>query len=447
MLSLQTLLKQHPRTARYLLAVSGGMDSVALCALAAEEGLQFAIAHCNFGLRGEESERDEAFVRRLGERYGVEIFVKRFDTETLARESRRSKQETARSLRYEWFEELRQEGGFAWTLLAHHANDNIETLLMNFFRGTGLDGLTGIPPVAAHSHCLRPLLQFTRSQIEAYVREKGLQWVEDSSNASDKYTRNYFRNRLLPQVKEVYPRAEENLLDNLERFRQTQKLYRQMLDKLKEKMVKKQGAEARISVLELMKYKDTSLIYEIIRDYGFGEKQVAEVIRLSSSEPGRFIENEGWQIIRHGRWFIIAPKKEAATAIAIPDAGTPVNFAGGKLSFRLLPASPPDPNLPPNKAWLDASQITFPLVLRKWKQGDYFYPLGLRKKKKLARFFIDQKLSKNRKEEIWVLESNKRIVWVLGLRIDDRFKLTEKTKEKMEIEVHGPQSTVHRRGT
>jgi tRNA(Ile)-lysidine synthase len=437
LLSITSFLQQHPPAGAYLLAVSGGMDSVALCALAHEEGLDFAIAHCNFGLRGEESDRDEAFVRGLGTQYGVEVFVKRFDTAAVASESRRSVQETARSLRYEWFDELRQERGFAWTLLAHHANDNIETLLMNFFRGTGLDGLTGIPE-AAHSHCLRPMLRFTRSQIEAYVREKGLKWVEDSSNASDKYTRNYFRNNLLPQIKEVYPRVEENLLNNVQRFRQTQKLYRQMLDKLKAKMVRKEGAEARVSVLELMKYKDTSLIYEIIRDYGFGEKQVAEVIRLSSSEGGRFIENEGWQIIRHGRWFIIAPKKEAATAIAIADADTPVTFAGGKLSFRLLPASPPDPNLPPTKAWLDASQITFPLVLRKWKQGDYFYPLGLRKKKKLARFFIDQKLPRNRKEEIWVLESNKKIVWVIGLRIDDRFKLTEKTKEKMEVEVHGP---------
>lgn len=409
------------------------MDSVALCALAKEEGLDFTIAHCNFGLRGEESERDEAFVRGLGEKYGVEVVVKRFDTEKLAREKGRSIQETARGLRYEWFEELRKERGFGWTLLAHHANDNIETLLMNFFRGTGLDGLTGIPPVAAHSHCLRPLLSFTRNEIEAYVRERGLDWVEDSSNASDKYTRNYFRNRLLPQVKEVYPRVEENLLDNLQRFRQTQKLYRGLLDKLKEKMVKKTGAEARVSVLELMKYRDTSLIYEIIRDYGFGEKQVPEVTRLLSSEGGKFIENESWQIIRHGRWLIIAPRKEAATAIAIADVHTTTIFDGGKLSFRLLPASPPDPHLPANKAWLDASQISFPLVLRKWKQGDYFYPLGLRKKKKLARFFIDQKLSRNRKEEVWVLESNKKIIWILGLRIDDRFKLTDKTKEKIEI--------------
>jgi tRNA(Ile)-lysidine synthase len=430
-------LKDHhaPINGRYLAAVSGGIDSVALCELCREAGLHFAIAHCNFQLRGEESRRDEDFVRSLAERYGVEVFVKKFDTGTLAEESRSSIQETARRLRYEWFEELREEKGYDWILMAHHAGDNIETLLMNFFRGTGLDGLTGIPSIAAQARCLRPMLPFTRSEIEQYAGEKGLQWVEDSSNASDRYTRNYFRNQLIPQLQKVFPKVEENLLGNIGRLGGTQKLYRQMLEQLKSKLLRSEGSDLKVPVLELMKYKHTSLPYEIIREYGFNEKQVDELIRLAQSDSGKFIESASHQVIRHRHWFIIARKREASSAIGIASASEPVTFPGGTLHFGHHPAEGIVlEKTSPNIAFLDASKIAFPLILRKWKQGDYFYPLGMnKKKKKLKKFFIDLKLPKNKKADVWVLESDKKIVWVIGLRIDDRFKITDKTRHVMEI--------------
>jgi tRNA(Ile)-lysidine synthase len=422
---------------KFLAAVSGGGDSAVLCELCKQTEIQFAIAHCNFQLRGEESERDEKFVRSLGEKYGVEIFVKKFDTETYANEKKISIQEAARELRYDWFVQLRKESAFSFTLLAHHADDNIETLLMNFFRGTGLQGLTAMPEVNLdEKFFLRPLLGVRRKEILEFAKQNNLDWVEDSSNLSSKYTRNFFRNELLPAIKKVYPQAEENLLDNIDRFKRINVLYESSVEGLKKKVCEQYASEIRIPILKLMKYRHTSLIYEIIKDYGFGEKQVDEVIKLAGAESGKFIENDCYQIIRHRNWFIIAPKTVIAETIAIQEGMESVCFNRGKLELKTISKERFHLQKKESIAQLDAKHIEYPLLLRKWKQGDYFYPLGMRKKKKLARFFIDQKLPKNQKENIWVLESNKKIIWIVGMRIDDRFKVTESTKEIFKITVN-----------
>jgi tRNA(Ile)-lysidine synthase len=415
---------------KFLAAVSGGVDSVVLCELCKQAGVQFAIAHCNFGLRAEESERDERFVRTLAEKCGVEVFVKNFDTERFANEKKISIQEAARELRYDWFVQLRKEKAFSFTLLAHHADDNIETLLMNFFRGTGLQGLTAMPEENLdEKFFLRPLLGVRRKEILEFAKQSSLEWVEDSSNASSKYTRNFFRNELLPSIKAVFPQVEENLLDNIDRFRKIKALYQTSVEELKKQVCEQYASEIRIPILKLMKYRHTSLIYEIIKDYGFGEKQVEEVMKLADAESGKFIENEKYQIIKHRNWFIIAPRAELADTIAIEDGMECICFGGGKLEFKTISKEKFQLQKNESIAQLDAKHIEYPLLLRKWKQGDYFYPLGMRKKKKLARFFIDLKLPKNQKENIWVLESNKKIIWVVGIRIDDRFKITESTEK------------------
>jgi tRNA(Ile)-lysidine synthase len=421
--------------AKVLLAVSGGVDSLVLCELSNRAGLQFAIVHCNFALRGEESERDEAFVKSLGEKYNVEVFVKKFDTSVYAEENSLSIQEAARKLRYNWFEELRKEGGFAYTLLAHHANDNIETLLMNFFRGTGLEGLTGMPEEKKEAHCLRPMLELRRKDIEAFAKETALQWVEDSSNSSSKYTRNFFRNELIPQIKKVFPQAEENLLNNIKRLKQTATLHNELVDGLKKKVREVRGEEVHIPVLKLMKYKDTSLIYEIIKDYGFTDKAVEEVIKLSDAESGKYITNNQYRIIRHRKWFIISPIATTAETFVVNKEDEVVVFANQQLLIKNLQVEKFGLNKSEAVAQVDAKEIEFPLVLRKWKTGDYFYPLGMHKKKKLSRFFIDQKLSKTDKEKAWVLESHKKIVWVVGHRVDDRFKVTNSTKEVLQFTI------------
>lgn len=418
---------------RYLLAVSGGIDSVALCELSKQAELNFSIAHCNFGLRGEESDRDEAFVRSLGEKYGVEVFVKKFSTSEYAAETRLSIQEAARELRYAWFDEVRKENDFTATLLAHHADDNIETLLMNFFRGTGLEGMGGMPEEKTGAHCLRPMLPFRRSAIEDFAKVNQLTWVEDSSNAANKYTRNFFRNELIPQLKAVFPKVEENLLDNIRRFQQTSELYNEMIGNLKKKVCESRGEEVHIPVLKLMKYKDTSLIYEVIKDFGFGEKVVEEVIKLADANSGKYIANDKFRIIRHRAWFIVAPLATSAQTFVIDKGQELVQFADQQLQVKDLQIEKFKLNKEASVAQLDAKDIQFPLVLRKWKAGDYFYPLGMHKKKKLARFFIDQKLSKTEKEKAWVIESHKRIIWVVGQRIDDRFKITDATREVLQL--------------
>lgn len=418
----------------FLVAVSGGIDSVTLCELCRQAGMKFSIAHCNFQLRGEESDRDEIFVRNLARRYRVAIFVKKFDTENHGKEHNLSIQEAARALRYDWFVQLKNENQFAYTLLAHHADDNVETLLMNFFRGTGLQGLTAMPEENGNdNYFLRPLLNVRRSELVEFAKRNELEWVEDSSNASNYYTRNFFRNELLPAIKKVFPQVEENLLDNIKRFKKVNALYQLSVGELKKIICEIHGSEVRIPVLRLMKYQHTSLIYEIIKDFGFRHKQVEEVIKLAEAETGKFIENEHCQVIKHRNWLIIAPKAGASTTIAIEQSTNTVSFKGGSLQLKTIPREKFSLNKSETIAQVDAKNVQFPLVLRRWKQGDYFYPLGMRKKKKLARFLIDQKLAKNEKENVWVLESNKKIIWILGMRIDDRFRVTDSTKEILQI--------------
>ena len=421
---------------KFLVAVSGGVDSVVLCELCKQSGIDFSIAHCNFQLRGEESERDENFVKIVAEKYNADISVKKFDTQKYAVEKKISIQEAARELRYDWFVQLKKEKGFAFTLLAHHADDNIETLLMNFFRGTGLQGLTAMPGENPdEKFILRPLLEVRKKEILEFAKQNNLHWVEDSSNQSSKYTRNFFRNELLPGIKKVFPQVEENLLNNIERFKKANTLYQTSVEELKKKICEVNGSEVRIPVLKLMKYQHTSLIYEIIKDYGFGEKQVEEVMKLADANSGKFIENKNYQIIRHRNCFLIAPKAGDAETVAIEEDAEKIDFAGGTLQLKKLPEEKFSLQKNENMAQLDAKHIEFPLILRRWKQGDYFYPLGMRKKKKIARFLIDQKLSKNQKENIWVMESNKKILWIVGCRIDDRFKITDATKNILQISV------------
>jgi tRNA(Ile)-lysidine synthase len=421
------------------IAVSGGIDSVVLCELCAQAGIQFFLVHCNFKLRGEESERDEQFVRRLAEKYGVAIIVKEFDTEKFASENKYSIQVSARELRYRWFMQLHQEDRNIYILLAHHANDDIETVLMNFFRGTGLEGLTGMSSFISYNFCLRPLLNSTRQEIAAFAANHKLDWVEDSSNQSNKYTRNFFRNEVIPLLKKVYPTVEENLLDNIRRFKSISALYKLGTEKLKKEIVEINASGIVIPIHKLKFYQHTSLMYEIIKDYGFTEKQVEEVWKLMGSESGRYVENESYQVIKHRKNLVITAKNNVAKTVTVIERETKnLSLAGVEFNIRYYSIDKLKLDKREIIAQVDARLISFPLLVRKWVTGDYFYPLGLRKKKKLSRFFIDQKLSRAEKENIWVVESDKRIIWVAGLRIDDRFKITSSTKEVLELSISNP---------
>jgi tRNA(Ile)-lysidine synthase len=411
-----------------LLAVSGGIDSVVLCELCKQAGYTFIIAHCNFKLRGAESERDAAFVQQLAQNYHVPLQIKEFDTAGYAGQHKLSIQEAARALRYEWFGEIA-----TCVLTAHHLDDNIETMLMHFFRGTGIHGLRGMLP--KQGQIVRPLLFARKQELKQFATENNLTWVEDSSNELDKYSRNYFRNQLIPLVQKIYPEAENNLAANLRRFADVEQLYDQAVAQHKKKLLEQKGKEVHIPVLKLKKAEFLyAVVYEIIKEFDFTPAQTEEVIKLLDSESGRYVQSATHRIIKNRRWLIIAPaQSEQAETLVIDEDESKVVFENGELAFEQLTGKNVQLVNDAAIALIDKDMLHFPLLLRKWKKGDYFYPLGLKKKKKLARFFIDQKLSLTDKEKVWVLESNKKIVWVVGLRIDDRFKLTEATKQVLKI--------------
>lgn len=429
---------------RLLIAVSGGVDSVVLCELMKLAGYEFGIAHCNFQLRGKDSERDENFVKALAGNYKVKFFVKRFETEKIAAEKKRSIQETARELRYEWFNEILEsverdsknnEKPFARILTAHHADDNIETLLINFFRGTGVRGLKGMEP--RQGKLVRPLLFARRKELEDFLTANNLRYVQDVTNLENDYTRNYFRNQLIPALQKVFPSVDENLLDNISRFREIAGIYEEHIRREKKSLLEQKGNEIHIPILKLKKSGQlNTIIYEIIKDFNFTPHQVKDTVSLMDSEPGKFVQSSSHRIIKDRRWLIISPlEPELSDHFLIEGAGK-WNTGAGKLEFSIqdLRKKPEQKlTIESSKACLDAEEVKFPLLLRKWKQGDYFYPLGMRKKKKLSRFFIDQKLSKTEKERTWVIEMDKKILWVVGHRIDDRFKLRPDSKKVLEI--------------
>ncbi|RYY67458.1 MAG: tRNA lysidine(34) synthetase TilS [Chitinophagaceae bacterium] len=419
-----------------LLAVSGGVDSVVLCELCFQSGYSFSIAHCNFKLRGTESDGDEIFVKELAKKYQVEFHVIQFDTATYASDNKTSIQVAARELRYNWFSKLKSQSAFPMFLLtAHHADDNIETILMNFFKGSGINGLKGILP--KQNGIVRPLLFAGKEAIHLFAKQNNLDYREDSSNSSDKYTRNYFRNELIPGIEKVFPQVKDNMLRNADRFREINSIYQSAVEKITAALVFKQGDEYHIPVLKLQKTEAMpSIVFEIIKDYGFTSHQTEEVIKLLQSETGKYVQSPTHRILRNRKWLIISALQQEEDSIQlIESANSCIYYRHGKLMIdktSTLSAIIEDPGV----AQLDAGELSFPLLVRKWKTGDYFYPLGMPKKKKVGRFLSDLKLSANQKQNVWVIESDKKIIWVIGYRIDHRFRIKNSTKEIITITLH-----------
>lgn len=422
-----------PANTHFFIAVSGGVDSVVLADIFFKLGFNFTILHCNFQLRGEESFRDEEFIEKLQEKYSKPFLVKRFDTKEYAEEKKISIQLAARELRYHWFSEVlnnsTESNQNKFIVTAHQADDNIETVLMNICRGTGIKGLSGIPTI--QSKIIRPLLFARKEQILQYATEQKLQWVEDSSNATDKYSRNFFRHNVLPLIKEVYSSADENIIANIEKWKDVETIYNLYIKQQKEKLFEVKESEIHIPILKLQKLSPlSSIIYEIISCYHFTSAQVDDVIQLMKADNGKYISSSSHRIIKNRKWLILAPlQTKDAQHFIIDENDNEIFFADKKM--KILFSNDANILQDLNIACLDAKHIRFPLIVRKWKQGDYFYPLGMTKKKKISRFLIDLKLSTTEKENIWLLESNKKIIWVIGYRIDNRFKLTDSSTKKI----------------
>ncbi len=420
---------------RLLLAVSGGVDSVVLCELCQQAGYNFAIAHCNFQLRGAESDGDEAFVKALAKKYDVTFFVENFDTEAYVAENKSSIQVAARELRYDWFSRLINQSTDPLVLLtAHHADDNMETILMNFFKGSGINGLKGILP--KQGQIIRPLLFASKEVLLKFAKENNLSFREDSSNSSDKYTRNYFRNQLIPGLEKVFPQVKENIANNASRFREINTIYEAAILQVKKKLLFSQGNEIHIPVLKLQKTIGlTTVLFEIIREHGFTAHQASAVEKLLSSESGKYVESSTHRILRNRKWLIIAPlHQEAGTKYLIKEEDKLIIFPQGKLILEKA-GQPAKIGTDAQVVQLDSRHIQYPLLLRTWTKGDYFYPLGMQRKKKIGRFLTDLKYALTDREKVWVIESNKKIIWVVGIRIDDRFKITPATTTTLQLQL------------
>ena len=417
---------------RLLVAVSGGMDSMVLTDLLLKAGLSFSIAHCNFKLRGEESNDDANFVSAYAGKSGLEYLQEDFDTAIFASANKMGTQEAARALRYRWFETLLTEKKFSCLLTAHHQDDNLETILMNFFKGTGINGLKGILP--KNGRIIRPLLFAERKDIVEYAKTHQVIYREDSSNSSNKYSRNFFRNELIPGIEKIFPQVKENLKQNASRFRGINEIYNEAISKYKASILEKSGEEYFIPVLKLQKTTAyETIFFEILSGFGFRAGQLPEAVKLLRSESGKYIFSSTHRLLKNRKWLIISPLRKEDTSLFILEEGdSRMQLPGFNLQTSIIPVTGKI-SADPAVALIDHGLVTFPLIIRKWKQADYFYPLGMQRKKKLSRFFIDNKMSLLEKESTWIIESNKKIIWIIGKRIDDRFKITHKTKQVLHL--------------
>ncbi|MFN9951439.1 MAG: tRNA lysidine(34) synthetase TilS [Bacteroidota bacterium] len=429
-----------------LLAISGGIDSVVLAQLIARSGFKFEMAHMNFQLRGAESERDELFVRKLAQQLEVKLHVQRVNTTIFATEHKLSVQEAARELRYQWFAELRtdiltaaahenKKQSGCWILTAHQADDNIETLLLHLFRGTGLEGLSGIQPVRKKEALIRPLLPFYKKELAAYAVEQELSYVEDSSNATDHYTRNKLRQHLMPVLQELFPEVAKQLTGNIDRFREGLQIYRTAVQQQIDRITIRQGEELHIPIQSWKQLNPLSTFtWEIIHPFGFHAAQIPEIIKLLEAETGKFCQSATHRIIRNRKHLVIAPlSDQLPSVISIAENDQTILFSGGTIEQTTIAYERIPMDTPANEIYISTAELKYPLLLRKWQQGDYFYPLGLNKKKKISKFLIDLKLSITDKEKVFVLTSQDKIVWVVGLRLDHRFRLQASSGEALHL--------------
>ncbi|MFD1613783.1 tRNA lysidine(34) synthetase TilS [Gelatiniphilus marinus] len=432
------LLKTHIKKdfaflnkSKLLVAISGGMDSVVLAHLCHQLHLNIALAHCNFNLRGGESDADEAFVLDLAKNLDLEVFIESFDTEAFAKNNKLSIQMAARELRYSWFDELAEQLGFDYILTAHHADDNLETFLINLSRGTGLEGLTGIP--AINNKLVRPLLPFSREAIETYAKAKNLKWQEDSSNASTKYLRNKLRHDVIPVLKGVNLQWLKNFQNTLKHLKGTSDIVAESVDVFLNKAIENMDnneVKFKISAFKKLAHPKPYL-YETFKEFGF--TQWDDILHLLDAQSGKQVFSKTHRLIKDRAHLLLSEINLGESGpITILEKDRKIETSFGILFFDEVDAITEKRN---NIIYVDKDKLKIPLTIRKWEEGDVFYPLGMKGKKKLSKYFKDEKLSLLDKEKVWLLCSNNEIVWVINKRADNRFKVTENTKHIIKIEM------------
>ena len=418
-----------------LLAVSGGIDSMILCDLFLKSNFKFAIAHCNFHLRGEESNRDERFVREYAQKNNIKIHVKDFDTYSYMKEKGKSMQVSAREMRYSWFNELLKEEGYSYIATGHHIDDSIETFFMNILRGTGIAGLHGI--LQKVNLVIHPLLFTGRAEIVNYQKENKLEFVEDSSNATTKYTRNKIRHELIPLVKEIAPNFDKIISKEIERFRETEVVFRSVINDAKTELLEIENQTIKISIEKLKSYVPQKIfMYEILSDFGFNEATINSIEDALLETSGKQFYSETHRLVKDRDYLLIVKNKPQNINQYLIDESQTSVYSPIILHLEVL-KDLQYVKIPKNKevAMLDYDKLSYPLILRKWKKGDSFFPYGLQGEKKISEFYKNLKYSILDKENQWLLCSENDIIWVVGQRIDDRYKITKSTKTIYKIEL------------
>ncbi|WP_298533609.1 tRNA lysidine(34) synthetase TilS [uncultured Algibacter sp.] len=416
---------------KLLIAISGGIDSVVLTHLCHQLDLDIALAHCNFNLRGTESDTDEDFVLQLADSLNLELFVQHFDTEQYAAEHKCSIQMAARELRYSWFNDLSEQLGFGYILTAHHADDNLETFLINFTRGTGLEGLTGIPEI--NDVFIRPLLPFSSHNIECFAIEQRIKWREDSSNQSVKYLRNKLRHEVVPILKEINPNLLSSFQSTLSNLNDTADIVEESSNAVLKRAIETiDDDHIAFKISEFKKVNNPkAYLYEVFKDYGFTEWN--DVEDLLDAETGKQVHSSTHRLIKNRAHLLLSEIcEEVFKEVLVLADEKEVQTTFGTLFFDEADALFDKQT---NVIFVDKDKLKFPLTIRKHKEGDVFYPLGMTGKKKISKYFKDEKLSLLEKEKTWLLCSGNTIIWVINRRADNRFRVTENTKNILKIKL------------
>jgi tRNA(Ile)-lysidine synthase len=413
---------------KLLLAVSGGIDSMVMVHLCQQLSLNIAVAHCNFQLRGEESDKDEAFVRESCEKLNIPLFIQKFETSEFAKQQKQSIQVVARNLRYDWFYSLSANHNFDFILTAHHLDDSVETFLINFIRGSGLDGLTGIPE--QNDTIIRPLLPFSRNEIETFAQKNKIEWREDSSNSSDKYLRNKLRHDVISILKELNPSFLASFENTISHLKQKQTLAADASKNLYSKVVSEDENHTIIDLVKLLKYKNhKTYLFEWLSPFGFSDWTA--VYDLIQAQSGKQVLSATHILLKNRNSLLLFPKHQVTNDAVFwvqkeqSEVKIPLKLSFCNVDYISNPSS--------HTIFVDENKLQFPITIRHWKEGDVFHPLGMNGKKKLSKYFKDEKYSLLDKSNAWLLCSDDKIIWIIGKRQDERFKTEENTTNILKI--------------
>ncbi len=419
---------------RVLLAVSGGIDSMVMSHLFINAGFTTGIAHCNFSLRSDESDMDEELVRSFAAENNIQFFSKRFDTKTYAKEQGISIQMAARELRYNWFETVRREGGFDCIAVAHNLDDNIETLLINLTRGTGITGLTGMRPLS--ERIVRPLLFATRSRITEYCHINKIPYRNDQSNSETKYTRNKIRHLVIPVLKEINPSVEYTLNDTALKLAGTNEIATRYMDDLRKRISRVEADRIIFSLEDLLPLSDNNtILYELFRPYGLTGYLTKDLANILHGRTGSQVFTQSHRLLKNRTELIVSPvEKNSLRSFEVDNVGglSEIPFIVSADVITMEPGL----KIKGEKhiALIDFDTVRFPMVIRPWQRGDHFFPFGMSGRKKLSDYFIDRKFPVTKKESTMVLESDGKIVWIVGERLDNRFRIRQSTSKVIRIE-------------